>query len=167
MEDAVPSPPPVKTPDSKSRYLEMFKKAVKFLKKYFFLIPLVVLIIIWYILAKRVVYENIPITDPRMWRWGDAGTAVVPRELGGSSMMCRIEPIGESVMDQYGESLKQSKEIPCGECGFFTYKVEDDKCVPYTYTTSFTRLQNNMNTTGFCVAQKDSTPKECPFRTRK
>lgn len=163
------SPAPVKSPPAAAKtsgYYDMFKKGLAFLKKYFFLIPIAVLIIIWYTLAKRVVYENIPITDPKMWRFGDSGDTLVPQELGGSGMTCRIEPIGESVMDQYGESLKQSKEVPCGECGFYTYKTDDDKCIPFTFTTSYTRLHNNMNTTGFCVAQSDSKPKECPFRTR-
>ena len=144
-------------------------------RDYIFVIPLIlaVVVIIYHsIVIAKIVKNGTSISDKTLWLPNT--DRAVPMNMAGTDIrgpnkLCRVNA-GPGIRDVYGETVTAAKEVPCGDCNKYVYKI-GDKCMPMTYQV---RLQESDTTdipTGFCVASAtEEDPeyqdmiRECPFR---
>ena len=126
--------------------------------------------IVYSVYVNRILKHNLSITDEKLWIGGGDGglreaerVVVTGDQFAGK--MCRLEAVEGMVRDQYGGTVKEDREVPCGTCSNFSYKV-GDQCVPYKAKFDYTNFGDDMNFTGYCgVDDTDDEPGECMFRT--
>lgn len=130
---------------------------------------LITILVVYGVYLYRVLKYGLSITDKKLWI-GDGGSArsLERSDVTGDAFdgkMCRLEAVGSAIKDQYGGTVKEDREIPCGTCSNFSYKV-GGLCMPYTAKFEYTNFGDEMNFMGYCdVSDEYSEPRECGFRT--
>lgn len=142
---------------------------------YIFVIPLIlaVAVIIYHgIVIAKILKNGTSVSDKTLWiptRDVTAPTVMAGTDIRGPNKSCRIDPTPDT-RDMYGETVTAAKEVPCGDCSKYIYKI-GDKCQSMTYQVRLQDSDTMEIPTGLCVPPASQgepgyqdTIRECPFR---
>jgi hypothetical protein len=147
-------------------------------REYYFIGPIIlaIFVVIYHsVVIGKILRNGTSITDKTLWL--PNRDRKVPKEMAGTdisgpSKYCRVEPTSR-VRNLRGEMIREAKEVPCGDCSQYVYKV-GKKCVPMTFQVHLQDGDYTQIPTGFCVPQAspgdpeyEELVGECPFRIRE
>jgi hypothetical protein len=124
--------------------------------------------VVYVIYLDRIIKKNLSITEKELWIGGAGKTRSIQRQVTEDvyeGKLCRLEAVDGKVRDQWGGTIKDDREVPCGKCSSYNYKVGAE-CRPYAAKFEYTNFANDMNDMGYCgLDDSEDIPTECPFRT--
>lgn len=147
-------------------------------REYIFVVPLILamFVIIYHsIVIAKIMKHGTSITDRTLWlpnRDREVPKGMPGIDISGPTKSCRVEPMPR-VRDIRGESIIAAREVPCGDCSQYVYKV-GKKCIPMTYQVHLQEGDSAQIPTGFCVPMAypddpefEEMVRECPFRVKQ